>query len=330
MAKPDQPQPLTFVEALIPVVSLILLVALSFYLFGDAGAKGPNQVALVMATMIAVFIGWRRDFTLDELREAAVEHWLGPRCDLYPVGRRLVDRHLGAVSGTLLAMVYYGLQMLSLNYFYVTAAALCAIVSFSIGSSWTAVGTIGIGLMGISLAWDSIRRLPPRAMISGSYFGDTTSPLSDSANLAAAAAGADLYQHIRETVLTSVLALAIALSVFWTLGSPGDFDASGKIAAIEELVPHFARLFRATGPGRRSCADSIPAIHLDLAGALVGGVLAVIVAPERVVAFAAGRRTPTWLAAMKGVWLALASGYKSSTGIAAIDGWSSRAAWPAC
>ena len=96
-------------------------------------------------------------------------------------------------------MVYYGLQLLSPNYFYVTAAALCAVISFSIGSSWTVVGTIGIGLMGISLNMGLNPAITAAAIISGAYFGDTTSPLSDSANLAAGAAGADLYQHIRET-----------------------------------------------------------------------------------------------------------------------------------
>ena len=73
MKRPDQPQPVSLTEAVIPIASLILLVGLSFYLFGDAGAGGPNQVALVMATMIAVFIGWRRGHSLDSLRDAAVK-----------------------------------------------------------------------------------------------------------------------------------------------------------------------------------------------------------------------------------------------------------------
>ena len=320
MTKPDQPQPLTFVEALIPIASLILLVALSFYLFGDAGAAGPNQVALVVATMIAVFIGWRRGHTLDSLREAAVASvgsGIGAIFILLAVGSLIGT---WALSGTLLAMVYYGLQLLSPNYFYVTAAALCAVISFSIGSSWTVVGTIGIGLMGISLNMGLNPAITAAAIISGAYFGDTTSPLSDSANLAAAAAGADLYQHIRETVVTSALALAIALAVFWSFGSPGDFDASEKIAAIESSFHISLILFVPLVLVVVLAALKFPPFTSIFTGALVGGVLAVIVAPERVVAFAgADAGTPTWLAAVKGVWLALASGYKSSTGYPAID-----------
>ena len=320
MTKRDQPQPLTFVEALIPIVSLILLVALSFYLFGDAGAAGPNQVALVVATMIAVFIGWRRGHTLDSLREAAVASvgsGIGAIFILLAVGSLIGT---WALSGTLLAMVYYGLQLLSPNYFYVTATALCAVVSFSIGSSWTVVGTIGIGLMGISLNMGLNPAVTAAAIISGAYFGDTTSPLSDSANLAAAAAGADLYQHIRETVVTSALALAIALAVFWSLGSPGDFDASEKIAAIESSFHISLVLFVPLVLVVVLAAFKFPPFSSIFAGALVGGILAVIVAPERVIAFGGvDTGTPTWLAAVKGVWLALASGYKSSTGHAAID-----------
>jgi NhaC family Na+:H+ antiporter len=320
MIRPDQPQPLTLFEAIIPVASLILLVALSFYLFGDAGAGGPNQVALVVATLIAVFSGWRRGHTLDSLREAAVASvgsGIGAIFILFAVGSLIGT---WAMSGTLLAMVYYGLELLSPNYFYVTACALCAVISFSIGSSWTVVGTIGIGLMGISFNMGLNPGIAAAAIISGAYLGDTTSPLSDSANLAAAGAGVDLYQHIREMALTSALALAIALAFFWSLGRPGDFDASEKIAAIESSFHISLVLFAPIVLVVVLAALRFPPFSSIFAGALAGGVLAVVVAPERVVAFAgADAGTPVWLAAVKGVWLALASGYKSSTGHSVVD-----------
>ena len=183
MNRPDQPQPLTLVEAIIPVASLIVLVALSYFLFGDAGAGGPNQVALVMATMIAVFIGWRRGHSLDSLRDAAthsVSTGIGAIFILFSVGALI---GAWAMSGTLVAMVYYGLQLLSPNFFYVTACAICGIVAASIGSSWTVVGTIGIGFMGIATNMGMNPAIAAGAIISGAYFGDKTSPLSDSANL---------------------------------------------------------------------------------------------------------------------------------------------------
>src|SRR5262245_63527448 len=123
MTRPERPQPLTLTEALIPVSSLIVLVALSFFLFGDAGADGPNQVALVIATMIAVFIGWRRGHALDSLREAAVASvgsGIGAIFILLAVGALIGS---WAMSGTLPAVVYYGLKLLSPNHFLVTAPA---------------------------------------------------------------------------------------------------------------------------------------------------------------------------------------------------------------
>ena len=323
MSRPEKPQPLSLGEALFAVASLIGLVALSYFLFGDAGANGPNQVALTVATMIVAFMGWRRGHSLDSLRDAAIASvgsGIGAIFILLAVGALIGT---WAMSGTLVTMVHYGLQLLHPNYFYVTAVLICAIVSASIGSSWTVVGTVGIGLMGISQNMGLDPGISAAAIISGAYMGDTTSPLSDSANLAAASAGTDLYQHVRETALTSGLALLISLGVFWTLGTPGDFDASDKIALIERvfnvslwlLVPLVVVVVLAL--------LRFPPFTAIFLGALAGGVLAVIAAPDRVMAFAAKSGAeygiPDWLALLKGVWLALASGYESATGVAVLD-----------
>ena len=290
MNRPDQPQPLTLTEAIIPVASLILLVGLSYFLFGDAGAGGPNQVALVVATMIAVFIGWRRGHSLACLGEAAtksVSTGIGAIFILFAVGALIGT---WAMSGTLVAMVYYGLQLLSPNYFYVTACAICGIVSASIGSSWTVAGTIGIGFMGIAANMGLNPAIAAGAIISGAYFGDKSSPLSDSANLAAAAAGVDLYQHIRETLLTSIVAIAISLAIFFMLGRPGDFDATAKIAGIAGAFNISLWLFLPLLLVVVMAAFKFPPFTAIFLGALAGGVLAVVVAPDRVIAFANGRR----------------------------------------
>src|SRR5262245_32158361 len=132
MPRPTQPQPLSLGAAIVPVAALIVLVALSYYLFGDAGAGGPNQVALVVATMIAVWIAWRRGHTLDSLREAAiggVSSGLGAIFILFAVGALIGT---WALSGTLVAMIYYGLQLLSPSSFYMSAAAICAVLSLAI------------------------------------------------------------------------------------------------------------------------------------------------------------------------------------------------------
>ena len=157
------------------------------------------------------------------------------------------------------------------------------------------------------------------AVISGAYFGDKSSPLSDSANLAAAAAGVDLYQHVRETFLTSLVTLPLALAVFWYLGEPGDFDASEKINAINDLFGISPVLFLPLVLVVVLAVMKLPPFAAIFIGTLAGAVLAVFIAPERVIAFAGGDGLPRPVALLKGVWLALASGYKSSTGDAAID-----------
>jgi NhaC family Na+:H+ antiporter len=315
---------LSMTEAMVPIAALVLLVGLSFYLFGDAGAKGPNQVALVLAGLVALAIGRRAGYTLDELREAAiasVSTGIGAIFILFAVGALT---GAWAMSGTLMAMVYYGLQLLSPNFFYMTAALICAIVALSIGSSWTVVATIGIGLMGIAVNMELSPAVTAGAVISGAYFGDKSSPLSDTANLAAAVSGADLYQHIRETLWTSVPALLITLFILFFLGEPGDFDASEKMNAIRSTFDVSLVRFLPLVVVIALAIMKFPPFTTIMIGALAGVLLAVVTAPDRVIAFAAAPDLATPLALLKGAWLALASGYTSTTGYLAIDQLASR------
>jgi NhaC family Na+:H+ antiporter len=257
---------------------------------------------------------------MDSLREAAVASvgtGVGAIFILFAVGALIGT---WAMSGTLVAMVYYGLQLLSPNYFYVTVCAICAIVSASIGSSWTVAGTIGIGFIGIALNMELSPAITAGAVISGAYFGDTTSPLSDSANLAAATGGVDLYKHMKETLITSAPALLLALGIFFLLGRPGDFDASAKTEAIRSSFDVSPWLFLPLAAVVVMAVLRFAPFTTIFVGALVGGVLAAFVAPARVIAYA-DVAPGTWsiVALVKGVWLALADGYSASTGYAAID-----------
>lgn len=317
----SEPQPLTLLEALIPVASLVVLVALSFYLFGDAAAAGPTQVALAVATMVAAFVAWRRGHSLAALNAAAtksVSSGIGAIFILFAVGALIGT---WAMSGTLIAMVYYGMQVLSPTYFYMTAAIVCAIVSFCIGSSWTVVGTIGIGMMGIARATDMDPAITAGAVISGAYLGDTVSPLSDSVNLAAGVAGVNLYDHIREVAITSSVALIIALFVFWMLGRPADFDTAAELAAMAGAFDISLVLFLPLVLVVALALLKLPPFTTIFLGAIAACLVAVVSSPERVIAFAdaTGRELPDWLLLVKGVWQAFATGYVSTTGIADID-----------
>ena len=166
-ARPMSPEPLGLLAALVPVVALVGLLGLSFHLFGDAAAGGPNQVALVFCSLVAVYVAWRHGHSVAELRDAAVASvntGLPAIFILLAVGSLIGT---WALSGTLMAMVYYGLKLLSPDYFYMTACLICAVIALSIGSSWTVAGTIGIGLMGIAEKMGLVPAITAGAVISG-------------------------------------------------------------------------------------------------------------------------------------------------------------------
>lgn len=306
-------------DAAIPMAALIGLLALSFVLFGDEAALGPNQIALLFCTIIAAAIAVKNGMPWDGVRQAVlngISTGLGAIMILLAVGALIGT---WALSGTIVAMVYYGLQILSPDYFYATTALICALVGFSIGSSWTVAGTLGIGLMGIAASMNLSLGIAAGATISGAYFGDKASPLSDTANLATAVAGSGIYDHIRESLFTSVPALLIAVGAFSLLGAPAEFDSTAALSAIESnfnvSLWAFLPLLIVLG---LSIAKFPPFVTIFI-GALAGGVLAVILDPGRVIAFAGTEGLAAPLAALKGIWQALANGYVSTSGDQAMD-----------
>jgi len=306
-------------EALVPVAALVGLLGLSFHLFGDSAAAGPNQIALLFCVVIATFVAWRRGHSIESLRDAAtasVTAGLSSIFILLAVGALIGT---WAMSGTLVAMVYYGLRLLDPDYFYMTACLICAVIAFSIGSSWTVAGTIGIGLMGIAQRMGLDPALTAGAVISGAYFGDKSSPLSDTTNLACAASGAALYDHIRETLWTSVPSLLLALALFWTFGTSVAFDPAPALARIEAAFHPSPLYFLPLVLVLTLALLRWPPFITIFLGALAGGLLAVIAAPATVIAFAEADGLPDWLALLKGVWAALANGFVSETGLPAAD-----------
>ena len=157
-------------DALIAVGALIALVSASFLLFGEDVAYGPNQVALTLAATLAAGLAWKNGHPWDDVRKAVVD---GIASDLpaifilFAVGALIGT---WAMSGTLVAMVYYALGALSPTYFHLSACVVCALVAISIGSSWTVVATIGLGLMGVAAQMELSPAVSAGAVISGAYF----------------------------------------------------------------------------------------------------------------------------------------------------------------
>jgi NhaC family Na+:H+ antiporter len=179
----DRIRPPSLIDACIPVAALIVLLAMSYFFFGDKAAQGPNQVALVFSALIASGIAVKNRTPWAALRQAVIDGVASALSAIFIL--LAVGALIGtwALSGTIVAMVYYGLQMLSPHYFYASAALICAVVAVGIGSSWTVAGTIGIGLIGVAANMGMSPAITAGAVISGAYFGDKTSPLSDTVNL---------------------------------------------------------------------------------------------------------------------------------------------------
>ena len=309
----------SLLDALIPVGTLLVLLGLSYYLFRDTASYGPNQIALVFCGLMAMAVAYKNGMAVEGIRQAVVD---GISSGLTAIMILLgVGALIGtwAMSGTISSMVYYGLKLLNPDFFYATTAVICAIVGFSIGSSWTVAGTIGIGMMGIAQSMGLSPAITAGAVISGAYFGDKASPLSDTANLATAAAGSSLFEHIRESLWTSVPSLLLAVTFFAFLGAPGDFDPSETLDSLRQHSTISLWTFLPLLVVLGLAMLRFPPFATIFLGALAGGVLAVILAPQSVAALAADPQLSPALAQLKGVWSALAKGYHVLSGDPMVD-----------
>ena len=212
-----------------PILLLVLLLFSAVQLFGADASYGPNQVALLIASAAAALVGMYRGLSWADIQEsmvAGIKVGLGPILILLAVGG-LIGSWM--IAGTVPAMIYYGVSILNPSIFFAAAAIICALASISIGSSWTVAGTLGIGLIGIADSYGLSPAVAAGAIISGAYFGDKLSPLSDTTNLAAACTSVDLFAHIRHMLWTTVPAFCIALLFF-------SFIPSGAATAPEQIA----------------------------------------------------------------------------------------------
>ena len=194
----------SLIQALIPVLMLMVMLWASVRLFGDGSSSGPNQMALLLAAAAAVLLGMRNGYAWEELQDGMIKGVslsMGAVFILFTVGSLIGTWIMG---GIVPAMIYYGLQILHPSIFYLATVLICAIVSIATGSSWTTAGTVGIALIGIAGALEVNLAIAAGAVISGSYFGDKLSPLSDTTNLAPAMTGTELFTHIRHMLWTTI------------------------------------------------------------------------------------------------------------------------------
>jgi NhaC family Na+:H+ antiporter len=226
----------SLLDALIPLVALAGLIAASLALFDLDALDGPIQVALVMCAAVAALIALKNGHTWEEVQAAgqgALSSITSAMFILLAVGALIGVWNL---SGTIPTLVYYGIQILSADWYYAATALICGVIAMSIGSSWTTAGTIGVGLVGVATMLGVSTSITAGAVISGAYLGDKLSPLSETTVLAAQMVGVDVHEHIKRQAWTSVPAFVLALLVFSVLGLVGRPEVEDTVSTTTELA----------------------------------------------------------------------------------------------
>lgn len=274
----------TLFQSLIPILFLITFLILNVRFFDDT-LEGANQVILLLAAGVATIIAIRLKIRWDDMLDGMIKSISSAMPSI------LILLMIGALAGTWLisgvvpAMIYYGLKILNPTIFLFATISICAMVSLATGSSWSTIATIGIALMGIGMTLGINKGAIAGAIISGAYFGDKMSPLSDTTNLAPAMAGTDIFTHIKYMLITTVPSLVIALSFFLILGFTYTFentiaDVNAVSTAISEKFYISPVLFIVPIILIIIIVKKVPPIPALLAGTLLGGIFAVIFQPD--------------------------------------------------
>mgnify|MGYP001236149421 FL=1 len=266
--------------AMLPIVALVLLLSLNVSVYGDDALGGSNQFILLLGGAVAAMVGFGQKISYKQMLQQVAENLKSV------TGAILILLFVGALAGTWLvsgiipAMIYYGLQILHPTFFLAACIIICALISVATGSSWTTSATVGIALIGIGKAMGLPVGMIAGAVISGAYFGDKMSPLSDTTNLAPAMAGGELFSHIRYMTITTVPTILVTLLVFLIIGFTQETTAVAQteplLLAIKErfsinpilfIVPVFVVVL---------IARKTPPLVALLIGTLLGAVFALL------------------------------------------------------
>ena len=296
-------------EALIPVFALVAMLFYNvFFVYGDDALSGSNQFILVMGAAIAAIIGFRNKVSYQKMMDEVAENIKSTS------GAILILLMVGALAGTWLisgiipSMIYYGLQILNPTIFLAASVVICAIISIATGSSWTTSATVGIALIGVGNTLGISAGMTAGAVLSGAYFGDKMSPLSDTTNLAPTMAGGELFAHIKYMAITTIPTILVTLLVFVIIGfsieTTGSPDVSDKLVAIDDAFNISPWLFVVPAIVIFLIVKKTPPLIALLAGTLLAGVAAIIAQPE-IVLNVAGETELTANSAYKGVMNAI-------------------------
>ncbi len=297
-------------EALLPVVVLIGLLAYNVWVFGDDSLSGSNQFILLIGAAVAAVVGFRNRVNYRQMVDEVANNFRSTAEAI------LILLMVGALAGTWMVsgiiptLIYGGVQLIHPAIFLPVTVLVCSVISLATGSSWTTSATVGIALLGIGKALNIPEGMVAGAVISGAYFGDKMSPLSDTTNLASAMAGSELFEHIRYMMLTTVPTYTLTLIAFstlsWNYRPVGVADPSAILTAIDSAfeVSPWLLLVPSAVIGL-IVFRTRPLIAL-LAGTLLGGLFAVLFQPH-IVAKIAGNDALNFETAYRGVLQAMTS-----------------------
>ena len=293
--------------AILPIILTLALLAIQLFYYGDF----TPHIPLAIGIAITASLGWYRGYSWKDMENGlmhVVRVGLPSIAILMTVGMVV---GVWIASGTVPVMIYYGLKILNPEIFLAAGMILCAVVSVSLGTSWGTTGTVGLALMGIGSGFDIPMYWTAGAVVSGAFFGDKISPLSDTTNLAPAVTGVNLFAHIRNMMPTTVPAMLIALVIYLFVGfnliGTGDVDFSKIEAITNGLESNFnLSLFVLLPPLLVIvlALKKMPALPSLFAGVIFGVILAIILQG----------------ASLHDVFDFMQSGYKIETGVAEIDG----------
>ncbi|RLD21891.1 MAG: Na+/H+ antiporter NhaC [Bacteroidetes bacterium] len=319
----SEPRTPTLFESLIPIIVLVMLLTLNVFIFSDDATYGSNQLALLFAATVAALLSSRQGNKWKAILDGIVKSISSAMAAI------LILMLIGALAGTWLisgivpALIYYGLEILNPTIFLFAAVIVSAIVSIATGSSWTTAATVGIALVGIGQAMGIHDGVVAGAIISGAYFGDKMSPMSDTTNLAPAMAGTDLFTHIRYMAITTIPSISITLIIFLIWGFTIDSGSKlESIAVVQEAITskfHISLwLFLVPAVVIGMIIKKVPALPALLTGTILGGILAVVFQPDIVLGIA-GKSEAGFYAFYEGVIRAMYTETSVATGNPMVD-----------
>lgn len=290
--------------ALVPVIFLIfaLFVTIGFF-------RQDPHIAIILAAGVASLVAIAHKHPWNEIQDGMV-HGI-----TLAMGAILILMIVGTMIGTWIqggvvpAMIFYGLKVLSPGFFLVATLVICSIVSLGTGSSWSTAGTVGVALIGVGRGLGIPVAMVAGAIVSGAYFGDKMSPLSDTTNLAPAVAGTDLFSHIRHMVYTTLPGYVLALVLYGLIGirfGGGAIDSQNIQTILTTLKSNFfihPILLLPPVLVIVMVIKKVPPLPALLGGTILGGVFAMVSQSQ----------------SLAGVIQAAKSGFVSETGVAMVD-----------